>query len=104
MPRGKAVLRHMIADYLNVGTESKPEWALMGTGFTTLDESPGAQTESVKYVNEVSSSSTVTGYETSFRSDIMVSADLVQGINRFFVRDMFSLKREACFISGHGRR
>ena len=66
MPRGKAVLRHMIADYLNVGTESKPEWALMGTGFTTLDESPGAQTESVKYVNEVSSSSTVTGYETSF--------------------------------------
>ena len=52
MPRGKAVLRHMIADYLNVGTESKPEWALMGTGFTTLDESPGAQTESVKYVNE----------------------------------------------------
>ena len=38
----------------------------MGTGFTTLDESPGAQTESVKYVNEKSSSSSVTGYETSF--------------------------------------
>lgn len=61
-----AVLRHKIADYLNTGTEEAPEWALMGTGFTTLDESPGAQTESVKYVNEASSSSCVTGYETSF--------------------------------------
>lgn len=61
-----AVLRHKIADYLNVGTEAAPEWVLMGTGFTTLDESPGAQTESVKYVNEASSSSCVTGYETSF--------------------------------------
>lgn len=60
------VLRHKIADYLNVGTEAAPEWVLMGTGFTTLDESPGAQTESVKYVNEASSSSCVTGYETSF--------------------------------------
>lgn len=60
------VQRHKIADYLNVGTEDSPEWVLMGTGFTTLDESPGAQTESVKYVNEASSSSSVTGYETSF--------------------------------------
>ena len=50
-----AVLRHKIADYLNTGTEEAPEWALMGTGFTTLDESPGAQTESVKYVNEATS-------------------------------------------------
>lgn len=66
MGKRTAVMRHMIADYLNVGTSEKPEYVLMGTGFTTLDESPGAQTESVKYVNEKSSSSSVTGYETSF--------------------------------------
>lgn len=66
MSKRTAVMRHMIADYLNVGTAEKAEYALMGTGFTTLDESPGAQTESVKYVNEKSSSSSVTGYETSF--------------------------------------
>lgn len=66
MSKRTAVMRHMIADYLNVGTSEKPEYVLMGTGFTTLDESPGAQTESVKYVNEKSSSSSVTGYETSF--------------------------------------
>lgn len=60
------VMRHNIADYLNVGTSEKTEFALMGTGYTTLDENPGAQTESVKYVCDPSSSSSVTGYETSF--------------------------------------
>lgn len=66
MAKKTAVLRHMIADYLNVGTDEKPEYVLMGTGFTALNESPGAQTDSVKYVNEKSSSSSVTSYETSF--------------------------------------
>lgn len=58
--------RHQFADYLNVGTEDAPEFVLMGTGFTTLDEEPGAQTESKKYVNEAASSKSVTGYETVF--------------------------------------
>lgn len=66
MSTREVVKRHQIADYLNVGTASAPEWVLMGTGFTTLDESPNAQTESVKYVNEKSASSSVVSYETSF--------------------------------------
>jgi hypothetical protein len=60
------VLRHKVADYLNVGSDATAEYVLMGTGFTTLDEEPGAQTEAVKYVNEASTSSSVTGYETTF--------------------------------------
>lgn len=58
--------RHQFADYLNVGTEDSPEYVLMGTGFSTLDESPGAQTSKKKYVNEASSSSSIKSYETSF--------------------------------------
>lgn len=60
------IKRHQYADYLNVGTSDTPEFVLMGSGFTTLDEDFGPQTESVKYVNEVSSSSDVVSYETSF--------------------------------------
>lgn len=60
------IRRHQYADYLNVGTTAAPEWALMGTGFTTLDEEPNAQTESVKYVCDSSSSTSVVSYETSF--------------------------------------
>lgn len=64
--RRDVIKRHQYADYLNIGNDITPEWVLMGAGFTTLDEEPGAQSDSVKYVNEVSASSTVTGYETSF--------------------------------------
>lgn len=62
----KVVRRHQYADYLNVGTSETPSWALMGAGFTTLDENPNAQTESVKYVNERSASSSVDSYEMQF--------------------------------------
>lgn len=62
------VQRHQFADYLNVADAGadKPEWRLMGTGFTTLNESPSAQTETKKYVNEKSSTTTITSYETQF--------------------------------------
>lgn len=60
------IRRHQYADYLNIGDATTPQWVLMGTGFTTLDEEPGAQTDSVKYVNEVSASSSIISYETTF--------------------------------------
>ena len=63
------VKRHQFADYLNIATEDTPEFVLMGTGFKTLDEEPGAKTESKKYVNEKASSSSVVGYETVFPFD-----------------------------------
>ena len=36
--------RHEFADYLNIQDTENPSFVLMGTGFTTLDENPGAQT------------------------------------------------------------
>ncbi|QOV18913.1 hypothetical protein INP51_13100 [Blautia liquoris] len=66
MQKKNVIRRHQYADYLNVGTEDTADFVLMGAGFTTLDEEPGAQSESVKYVNEVSSSSSVISYETTF--------------------------------------
>lgn len=64
----KVVQRHQFADYLNVAAADAeaPDFRLMGTGFTTLNESPSAQTNSKKYVNEKSSTTTITSYETQF--------------------------------------
>lgn len=42
------VKRHQFADYLNTQTADKPNYCLMGVGFTSLNEEPGAQTESKK--------------------------------------------------------
>ena len=60
------IKRHQYADYMNVGTATTPNYVLLGTGFKKLDEEPGAQSESVKYVNEKSASSEVISYETKF--------------------------------------
>lgn len=60
------VQRHQIADYLNVGTSESPNWVLMGVGFTSLNETFGAESESSKYVNEASESSSVTSYKSVF--------------------------------------
>ena len=71
--------RHEFADYLNIQTEDAPRFVLMGTGFTTLDENPGAQTSKKKYVNEKASSSSIASYETvfPFTSDLIVQQEAV---------------------------
>lgn len=71
--------RHEFADYLNIQTEDTPRFALMGTGFTTLDENPGAQTSKKKYVNEKASSASISSYETvfPFTSDLIVQQEAV---------------------------
>ncbi len=57
-----ALLRNAIADYIEVDDS----FELMGTGFTSLNESPSAQTDSETYINETTSSTDITGYETEF--------------------------------------
>ena len=52
MSREQAILRHQFADYLNCGTADNPDWQLMGYGFTAINETFGASTESTKYVND----------------------------------------------------
>ena len=52
--------RYQEASYLKVGRERSN---LMGTGFTELNEDPGAQTTSKKYINDKSSTSSITSYE-----------------------------------------
>ena len=51
--------RYQEASYLEVADA----YELMGTGFTELNEDPGAQTSSKKYINDKSSTSSITSYE-----------------------------------------
>nr|DAH08878.1 MAG TPA: hypothetical protein [Caudoviricetes sp.]DAH93118.1 MAG TPA: hypothetical protein [Caudoviricetes sp.]DAY95837.1 MAG TPA: hypothetical protein [Caudoviricetes sp.] len=55
--------RRMQANYLDIGTAEEENFVLMGTGFTDLNEEPGAQTSSKRYVNDASTSKGITGYE-----------------------------------------
>lgn len=58
--------RRQQADYLNIGDAEEPEFVFMGRGFTELNEEPGAQTKSRRYINDATSTSSITGYESTF--------------------------------------
>lgn len=66
MSKGHAILRHEFADYLNIGDATTPNYVLMGYGFTTLDETFGAQTEETKYVNDKVATTDVVSYTSNF--------------------------------------
>lgn len=76
--------RHDFADYLGLQEEGETAFVLMGTGFTTLDENPGAKTSKKKYINEAASSSSITSYETvfPFESDLIVQQEAVLALYR----------------------
>lgn len=83
MANDRAVVqRYDIADYLNVGSGEEENYVLMGVGFTSLNESPGAQTTSKKYINEKTSSSSITSYETQFpfESDLIPAQAAVKAL------------------------
>ena len=52
------------ASYLEVPGVAKT-YEFMGTGFKDLDESPGAQTSSKKYINNKSATKSIIGYDWS---------------------------------------
>lgn len=79
----QAVIRHQIADYLNVSSSSTTEeYALCGVGFDTLDENPNAQIDKKAYINDRSATSVVKGYEAQFpfSTDLMKDQRTVMAI------------------------
>ena len=84
------IKRHQYADYLNIGTSTTPEWVLMGAGFKALDEEPGAQSESVKYVCDRGASSEVVSYETKFPFE----ADQI--MDEQAIEDIYTIARNHC--------
>ena len=79
----ESVQRHNIADYIDTSATETPSYELMGTGFTTLDESPNAQVKSSKYINNPTATKITPGYETQFpfNSDLIASETAVKKIH-----------------------
>ena len=70
--------RNQEASNLKVGEN----FELMGTGFTELNEDPGAQTTSKKYINDKSSTSSITSYEGEhgFTADQIPSEKVIKDL------------------------
>lgn len=56
--------RHQHPGYIDVtGGSEEPQYELLGTGVTQLDDSPSAQTTSKRYVNNKSATQRISSYE-----------------------------------------
>ncbi|WP_315069615.1 hypothetical protein [uncultured Clostridium sp.] len=64
------VMRYDVADYLLIKATGK--YSFMGTGFNTLNEDVGAQTESKTYISDKNESNTIKSYKTKFAYDLDV--------------------------------
>ncbi len=76
---GKSVKqRYQEAAYLKVSEA----FELMGTGFEELNEDPGAQTSSKKYINDKSNTSSITSYEGehAFTADQIMSQAVIKDL------------------------
>lgn len=78
--------RKVQANYM----KAKEAFELLGAGFTELNESPSAQTTSKRYINQSSSSQSVTGYEwgTSFNTDQINSEKAIE-----FIREIGEMQK-----------
>jgi hypothetical protein len=74
--------RRRQADYLDIGTKTTPKPTFMGSGFTQLNEEPGAQVSSKRYINDASVTRRITGYEPTnpFTSDYILSEPVIEFI------------------------
>lgn len=72
------VIRHHIADYLApVAGSGSETYALMGVGFSAMDEQPSAKVDKSAFINDTSTSGTITGYENKFAFDTQLISDEV---------------------------
>lgn len=88
--------RKVQANYLKV----KETFELLGTGFAELNESPSAQTTSKRYINQSSSSQSITGYEwsSSFNADQIVSEKAIEHIRNIGEMQLTGTDTEAEYI------
>ncbi|WP_099205883.1 hypothetical protein [Scatolibacter rhodanostii] len=63
--KGTPIFRNLIADYLDIGTETTPDIHVMSV-FETIDESPQAQTVEKHYTSDKSATTITTGYQSQF--------------------------------------
>ena len=92
--------RRSIADYLDVSATSTADYALMGTGFTDLDESLATKTTSKRYINMASESKNVVGYDWSapFTTDVIPDEKAVAFICEIGEKEYTGAKAEADYV------
>ena len=88
--------RRSIANYLHV----EEAYELCGVGFTDLNENPSAQTSKKRYINQKSSTTTITGYDWSapLKTDMIRSDKVVDFICGIGEKQLTGSEAESDYI------
>lgn len=92
--------RRNISDYIGIAAGDKPEFALMGTGFTDLNDSPSAQTSSKKYINNKSATKGISGYDWSapYTTDRILEDKAIDFICEIGEKELTGADAEADYV------
>ena len=101
MAKVNKVQRYEIATYLNIAEEGQAEtYAVMGTGFKTLDESPHPNVEKEAFINDKVASASVDNYEPSFAFDsyLIKDSDVILNLYKIGRNQLTSIDAERDII------
>ena len=77
-PEAGVVGRYLHPGYIDVtGGSEEPQYELLGTGVTQLDDSPSAQTTSKRYVNNKSATQRISSYEWTAPDAVLADVTIV---------------------------
>lgn len=78
-----AETREKLMHFFNIGTESAPQYVLLGDGITSLTENFNPTTDTKQYINQANGSTSVKSYTPSISVDkeYIVDDELQQWIN-----------------------
>jgi hypothetical protein len=79
----KNIMRYDVADYMDVSSEQDgSDYALLGAGVNSLNESPNAQESTKTYVNDKNSTTITRSYQTefSFEAELIVEEEALMKI------------------------
>lgn len=78
-----AEMREILRHYLNIGTESAPEWVLLGDGITSLTEEFNAESDTKQYINQANGTTAIKSYTPSIsvEKEYIIGDKLQEWIN-----------------------
>lgn len=96
----ETIIRNMIADYLDVGTDSIEKYVLMGAGFNTLDENPQAQVDTKAYISDKSATTIIKGYQTQFPfdTDLIESEEAITALYNVGRNQLLGVEAEKNYV------
>lgn len=73
-----AEMRDVLRHYFNIGTESSPEWVLLGDGITSLTEEFNPESDTKQYINQKNGTTSLKSYTPSMSVEREYISDNLQ--------------------------